>query len=299
MVTHTKPVATPGPGVSGEWPAVHNKDLLEPPDRAPRPYLHPVRSLAGTVLTQSGPADHPHHLGLSIAFSDINGTNFWGGSTYGSATGPALLDNHGVQRPQGWQSTQDAEWGCVAWLSRSGRQLATEQRRIEYLHHPEPATWSLSLFSVLVPAGDAKRLEVSSSAVKGRTGAGYGGIFWRFPKVTGHPSVLCESGRGADATHGSLSRWLSISMVIDGALVSVVLAQEPDRLLPWFIRAEGYLGAGPSVAWKQPAVVDHASPLKLALHAVIHDGPVSTTAHARELLQQHPLAGPSSPDRTS
>ncbi|WP_189337657.1 DUF6807 family protein [Arthrobacter sp. AFG7.2] len=299
MATHTKPLAVPDGAPGSELPALHNRYLQEPADHAPRPYLHPVRSLAGTVVSQARPADHPHHLGLSIAFSDINGTNFWGGSTYTPAGGSMLLDNHGVQRPHGWQSTSNTEFGDVSWISRSGEHLGAEQRRIEYLHHPAPATWSLSLFSVMVPAGDAERLEVSSSAVKGRAGAGYGGIFWRFPEPTGQPLVLSDAGSGADAAHGSLSRWLSISMDLGGAAVTVVLGQDPDRLLPWFIRTEGYLGAGPSVAWTQAAVVDHNNPLKLALHAVIHDGPVSTAAHALELLQQHPLLSNSPPDRTS
>jgi hypothetical protein len=44
--------------------------------------------------------------------------------------------------------------------------------------------------------------------------------------------------------------------------------------------------------------VGHHNPLKLALHAVIHDGSVSTAARALELLNQHPLINPGSPDRT-
>lgn len=298
MVTHPRPLATPRFAPASNPLTVHNTDLREPADLAPRPYFHPVKSLAGTVVTQSGPADHRHHLGLSIAFSDVNGTNFWGGSTYTPA-GPLLLANHGVQRPSGWQSSQDAESGSVSWLSQSGEHLALEQRRIEYFHHPGSASWALSLFSVIVPAVNGQRLEVSSSAVKGRKGAGYGGIFWRFPEVTGKPLVLSEAGSGADAAHGSLSRWLSISMVVDCAPVSVVLAQEAGQPLPWFVRAGDYLGAGPAVAWTHPAVVDHNNPLKLALHAVVHDGPVDTPAHALELLQQHPLVCHSSPDRTS
>jgi hypothetical protein len=299
LATHTIPAAGARVSLDGDPLAVHNMDLLQPAKLSPRPYLHPVRSLAGTVATQSEPADHRHHLGLSIAFTDVNGTNFWGGSTYTPDSGPVLLDNHGVQRAHGWQSTPDAEFGGVSWFSQSGGQLAAEQRRIEYLYHPEPASWSLSLFSVIVPAAGVQRLEVSSSAVKGRQGAGYGGIFWRFPEVAGQPLVLSSAGRGADAAHGSVSPWLSVSMVVNKAPVTVLLAQEPDRLLPWFIRAGGYLGAGPAVAWTQAAIAERSNPLKLALHAVVHDGPVSTPAQALELLQQHPFTSHSSPDRTS
>ncbi|WP_229900536.1 DUF6807 family protein, partial [Streptomyces capoamus] len=37
---------------------------------APRPYLHPVTTLAGTAVTEVGPADHAHHLGVGVAVPD-------------------------------------------------------------------------------------------------------------------------------------------------------------------------------------------------------------------------------------
>ena len=299
MAHHPLPTEAPGTTPQEQPPATHNTALRQPANLAPRPYLHPILSKAGVVVTEAEPGDHPHHLGLSVAFSDVNETNFWGGSTYTVDHGPMHLANHGKQLPQGWQSTPGQEFGQVSWLSNDGGELAVEQRRIEYFAHPEPGSWSLSLSSVIVPAPGVQHLEVSSSAVKGRQGAGYGGIFWRFPRGSAEPIVLSDAGIGAHAAHGSLSPWLSVSMVIGDAPVSVVLAQEPGRLLPWFIRAEGYLGAGPAVAWAEPTIVDHDNPLKLALHAVIHDGQVSTNADALRILNQHPRTSHSSPDRTS
>lgn len=277
-----------------------------PPVTAPRPYFHPVRSLAGTVLTDVGPADHPHHLGLSIAFSDLNGTNFWGGSTYTPEHGPVILPNHGrqlmtVQTDDGTRKT-----ASVHWLSEHGTVLAEEHRTVECFPHPAPGTWSLSLTSAMVPAGGVGTLEVSSSAVKGRAGAGYGGIFWRFPADSADPAVFSAAGEGSGAAHGSLSPWLALSVSINGAgsikgarsikgaPAAVVLAQDgPVR--PWFIRTEGYVGAGPAVAWSEKAVANAASPLRQSLHAVIHDGRVTSAAQALELLENHPGFHP---DRT-
>jgi Methane oxygenase PmoA len=299
LAHYTQPVEAPGPTRREHPPAVHNCALQQPHYLAPRPYLHPIRSKAGVVVTAVEPADHRHHLGLSVAFSDVNGTNFWGGSTYTASDGPLVLANHGRQLPQGWESTREEESGNVSWLSKDGAELAVEQRRIQFFPRTGPGSWGLSLSSVIIPAAGVERLEVSSSAVKGRQGAGYGGIFWRFPHGSAEPLVLSDGGSGAAAAHGSLSPWLSIGMVIDAAPVSVVLAQEPGLLLPWFVRAEGYLGAGPAVAWAEPAVADYRRPLRLALHAVIHDAHVSTAAQALSLLDQHPLLSPSTSDRTS
>ncbi len=42
--------------------------------------------------------------------------------------------------------------------------------------------------SRLAPRADTAGLLLSSSAVKGRQGAGYGGIFWRLPRDSGPTS---------------------------------------------------------------------------------------------------------------
>jgi LacI family transcriptional regulator len=265
-----------------------------PPVTAPRPYFHPVRSLAGTVLTAVAPADHPHHLGLSIAFSDLNGTNFWGGSTYMPGRGPVVLPNHGRQLMEAWTEDGGQQTASVLWQSEHGKPVAEERRTVACFPHPARGTWCLSLTSVMVPACGVGTLEVSSSAVKGRAGAGYGGIFWRFPADGADPDVFSAAGRGAGAAHGSGSPWLSLSVSTGGAQAAVVMAQGgPVR--PWFIRTEGYVGAGPAVAWSEKAVADAAHPLRQSLHAVIHDGPVTSPEQALELLENHP----GFPDRTS
>ena len=55
--------------------------------QAPKPYLHPLRSAQGVIVTRQWPMvkgisgedhDHPHHRGLFFAHGDINGVDFWG-----------------------------------------------------------------------------------------------------------------------------------------------------------------------------------------------------------------------------
>jgi hypothetical protein len=53
---------------------------------APKPYLHPLRSAQGIVVTRGFPmrkdipgesTDHPHHRGMYFAHGDVNGVDFW------------------------------------------------------------------------------------------------------------------------------------------------------------------------------------------------------------------------------
>ena len=62
---------------------------------APRPHLHPVRTLTGTVVTDSLCYDHPWHMGASVTLADVAGVNLWGGRTYVRDEGYIWLDDHG------------------------------------------------------------------------------------------------------------------------------------------------------------------------------------------------------------
>src|SRR5262249_44376077 len=63
-----------------------------------RPYLYPLRSASGKVVTRSFPAgqlpgestDHPHHAGLFYGHGDVNGFNYW--AIQNVPTAPAPTD---------------------------------------------------------------------------------------------------------------------------------------------------------------------------------------------------------------
>ncbi len=55
--------------------------------QSPKPYLHPLRTAEGTIVTRGFPMrtdipgesrDHPHHRALFYTHGDINGIDFWG-----------------------------------------------------------------------------------------------------------------------------------------------------------------------------------------------------------------------------
>lgn len=58
--------------------------------KIPKPYLHPLRSAQGTIVTRGWPMvknipgeshDHPHQRAMFFAHGDINGINFWAESS--------------------------------------------------------------------------------------------------------------------------------------------------------------------------------------------------------------------------
>ncbi|MFJ9177684.1 PmoA family protein [Streptomyces sp. NPDC102360] len=232
---------------------------------SPRPFLHPVTTLAGTPVTESAPADHPHHLGVGVAVPDVAGRNFWGGRTYVEGRGPTELDNHGEQRhrefklcdPDGF--VEDLDWiadGCVPLL-RERRTVAATQLADD--------AWALDFtFSLTNPSGDG--LSIGSPATNGRPGAAYGGFFWRAPKESAPPAVFSSNGpssgrgpggcppgehstgaaEGESAVHGRPADWLA--MAGDGWTLVFAGATAQTRHDPWFVRADEYPGVSSSLA---------------------------------------------------
>ncbi|MEK8105515.1 DUF6807 family protein [Micromonospora sp. M12] len=140
----------------------------------PRPYLHPVRTLGGTVVTDALPADHVWHLGASLAVQDVNGANLWGGRTYVRDVGYTWRDDHGVIAHTGEvERGPDRYAHDLQWRDRAGRVLLTEHRQLAAvaLSTVGPAgqvsAWRLEVdYTLSAPAGQDVRL--GSPATNGR-----------------------------------------------------------------------------------------------------------------------------------
>jgi len=246
-----------------------------------RPFLHPVRTLGGSLVTEVRPADHEHHLGVSLTLPDVNGTSFWGGTTYIRDRGSVLLENHGVQRRDGFDWMPNRIDERLTWLSERRDPLLTETRGIS--SRAVAGGWALDWSSKLSAVVD---VSIGSPATNGREGAGYGGIFWRFPFASAR--VSSEGGSGSGAAHGDRSRWLSVVDTSPNAVGSVLLVQ--SGTLPWFVRDDEYVGACPALAWDERREVAAGSTVEVGLTALVLDRLIEDATDVSELLRE--LDGP-------
>jgi hypothetical protein len=242
--------------------------MLEP-TLAPRPYLHPVRTLGGTVVTDFMPDDHRHHLGASLAVQDVSKTNLWGGRTYVRDAGYTWLDDHGRIVHEGFdQRSDDHIVHRLRWLDQAGETLLTERRELQAsLERDRDDAWVLSVTYTLKAPG--RDVEIGSPVTNGRPhGAGYGGFFWRAPiSADGPPEVLTAQGRGEAAVNGSAQPWVGLSGA-DFTLIFTGLA-DGDR---WFVRASGYPGVCAALAYTHPRTITSGSSLSRRHRVVIIDG---------------------------
>lgn len=245
-----------------------------PPTLSPRPFLHPVRTLAGVEVTEAMPPDHPHHLGASLAVPDVGGANFWGGRTYVRGTGSVPLPNHGVQRHHRWEARTDALLAHeLRWNRVDGTAILRERRRIA-ARTVDDRAWALD-FRYALQNLTEEALVIASPAAKGRTGAGYGGFFWRARRGPRSVRVLGPGVSGEDRLHGNRAPWLALSAHGPDPWTLVFVPDEGDR---WFVRGDDYVGVGPSLAWSEPLAAPPGTGPNRRITTVVADGALDAAA---------------------
>lgn len=240
-----------------------------PVTAAPRPHLHPVRTLAGVHVSEVAPADHVHHLGVGIAIADVGGTNFWGGRTFVPGAGPTWRHDHGHQRHLRFTRREADRLGeHLEWVGPDGEPILAEEREIA-ARAMGTSCWVLDLTFTLTNLTGAP-LAVRSSATKGRPGAGYGGFFWRAPGSATDRTVFTDEFDGEDRVNHSRAPWVAMSgTTSDGQDWTLVFAQHGSTD-PWFVRVREYPGIGPALAWERPLVVSDSVTRRVT--TIIADG---------------------------
>ncbi|MER7574121.1 PmoA family protein [Streptomyces sp. NPDC126514] len=272
MTTHEAPVLR----VAGR-PVGRYVTRPELPERlSPRPYLHPVTTLAGTAVTELGPADHPHHLGVGVAVPDVEGHNFWGGRTFVRDQGPTELDNHGAQRHAGFPLRDpDGFVEELRWMA-AGTELLHERRTVAATELTRSA-WALDFTFSLTNTTPAT-LTIGSPATNGRPGAAYGGFFWRARKEAAAPDVLTPDTEGEERAHGSRADW--VALVGSSWTLVFAGATERTRQDPWFVRTAEYPGVGSSLAHRDRLPVTPGDTVVRRIVTVVADGRLDREAAA-------------------
>ncbi|HKU31695.1 MAG TPA: DUF6807 family protein [Arthrobacter sp.] len=238
---------------------------------SPRPYLHPVRSLAGVAVTDHLPADHPWHLGAGIALQDVNGVNFWGGKTYRRAPGRyEERADHGRIVEISSESGDGILHQHLSWRAADGRALLRERRRID-ARIVDGRTWRLDLTTELTAVVDAS---LGGPGPNGADGSGYGGFFWRFPPCAG-PDVFTAERHGEADVHGSAAPWLAWTAEFRDGPASLVFQAPPEAADPWFVRLSDYPGVGSALAWDSAIELAAGESVARSFSAWIVDGKVS------------------------
>jgi hypothetical protein len=193
---------------------VFNPDT--PPDESPRPYAHPVSTLAGEVVTNFRPNDHRWHHGLSFTITCLSGHNFWGGGSYRRPDGYQWRHDHGRQRHVAWvEQGPNRLVHTVAWITGEGNELLLQERRTLTTAIVAPDAWTLRWQAVLENVS-GRTLELGHyHSNQGLAGSHYSGLQFRGARDLldehGDPAIgiVAEGGlSGETAVHGVAATWM-------------------------------------------------------------------------------------------
>ncbi|MFI2104375.1 DUF6807 family protein [Isoptericola sp. NPDC019693] len=246
---------------------------------SPRPYLHPVSTLDGVVVTDHLPADHAWHLGAGMAIQDVDGTNLWGGRTFTAEDREYVWrDDHGHVRVDRHSRDGGVVEQALTWCDPAGAALLTEHRRWEA--SPSPDGWWLDLRTELRSATGSP-VSLGGPGSNGRSGGGYGGFFWRVAPCT-DVHVRTADADGEQAVHGTTSPWLAWTATFaSGPATLVVVAAHDDDTDPWFVRVAGYPGVGLALAWDRRTTAPVDEPLRRRVRVLVADGVLDDDRVAR------------------
>lgn len=228
---------------------------------SPKPYLHPLRSARGTVVTRGFPMrqdiagesrDHPHHRAMFFAHGDINGFDFWGEATASKAAQTARGVYYSSEElPKGrtvFRKLDEVRSGGDSGYLRArfdlvgpdGKPIGTETQA--YAFRGEDSTRTIDCeFTILadrggpVKMGDTKEGTFAIRVVKA------------LEEPTGH-MLNSEGGVGEKQIWGKRANWVDYSGTVEGETLGIAIFDNPSNPkhpTTWHARGYGLFAVNP------------------------------------------------------
>jgi hypothetical protein len=266
----------------GDLPLVTYAYGVPMPDyESPKPYLHPVRTLAGEVVTAYRPHDHAWHKGIQMTAPNVSGENFWGGATYVPGSWYVDLPNNGRMQHLGWEAVEcDGETARLVerleWRTAAGERWIDERRVVEVGRVAADSGSYVVSFAFGLRNVAGRELVFSSPAIEGRPEAGYGGLFWRGPRSFLEGRIITPEHEGAEAM-GTRSPWLAYTGKHDesdraSTLVFVDHESNPRYPTEWFVRNDPIACVSFAFAFSETLALRREEDLALRYEIVIANG---------------------------
>ncbi|MCP2168547.1 DUF6807 domain-containing protein [Goodfellowiella coeruleoviolacea] len=254
----------------------------DPRLESPRPYFHPLRTLAGRTVSAFRPWDHVWHRGIAYSLPNVGTQNFWGGPTYFRDRGYVQADNNGSTVHTGFGGISAAgrlfrAEESLTWVASTGADWFTERRRFGARVDAAHGHWTLAFHTEFTNVSGAT-VPIGSPTTEGRPNAGYGGLFWRGPRSFSHGRVYLDGRVGGDEMMGERGDWLAYAGRHDevdatSTLVFVDHSPNPDgRPVRWFVRTGVFAAVCPAPFFDTVRPVEPGQRLAFRYTVTIVDG---------------------------
>lgn len=236
------------------------------PREEKKPYLYPLRTAKGTVVTRGWPleprpnerVDHPHHIGMWFNYGDVNGLDFWNNSNAIPADRAPRMGTVVHKRVIEAKSGGDKGELNVEmdWVDSKGTLLLKENTRFIFRGDATSRTIDritrLTAMKEPVVFGESKEgvlgirvargLEQPSNAPDVFTDANGQTSKTKVVNnegVTG--SYVGSDGKTGDAVWGTRGPWTMLKGSVEGEVVTLAILDHPSNPgYPTYWHARGY-----------------------------------------------------------
>ncbi|NUP01981.1 MAG: PmoA family protein [Nonomuraea sp.] len=247
---------------------------------SPKPYLHPIRTLGGRLVSLFRPHDHVWHKGIAWSLPYVGEHNFWGGPTYVHGQFYVQLDNNGSATHRELTAlTAEGDRAGIThvldWTSQAGAPVIAERRSLTAAVLDD-TTWAL-VFDTAMTNVSGGTLDFGSPTTKGRENAGYGGLFWRGPRSFTGGIIQSPDGAGGGELRGRRAEWFGFRGRHDesgdhSTIVMVDDAANPRHPPQWFARTEEFACLCPAPFFSEELPLPDGETLRFRYAVVIADG---------------------------
>ena len=174
----------------------------DPQLESPRPYLHPIRTLDGDLVSVFRPHDHVWHKGLTWSLPHFGHENFWGGPTFSKEAGYQQLDNNGSMdhdRIDALDVSDDLVRFShhLSWQTQAGAHVVDESRSLTTRFADDG--WVL-VYETAMTNVSGETIQIGSPTTAGRENAGYGGLLLARTAVVHQRHRAGPAGQGRRRT---------------------------------------------------------------------------------------------------
>ena len=216
---------------------------------AVKPYLHPLRTANGKIVTRSYPMetvegeakDHPHHRGLWMTHGLLNEVDFWANEKNQKGAGKAGRGTIVTRRITKVESgkKKGAIGANFEWQDSTGKGLLGETRLMTFYTHP---TQRWIDFDVTLTAME--------DVVFGDTKEGTFAIRLTTALEEKHTGKMrsADGKEGEKAVWGTRSPWVDYAGTLDGEKVGLAILDHPSNPRHptyWHSRGYGLFAANP------------------------------------------------------
>jgi hypothetical protein len=266
---------------------------------ANKPYLSPLRSASGKVVTRLFPMetvegesrDHMHHRGLWIAYKGVNDINFWENDP--SYTERGKYGKIVVRKAEFKQGDKAGTLTAVIdWNDPNGKTLLVEDRTMTFYSDPKLRT--IDILCTLTAGPEVTFLDAHDGLLGIR-------LAEPFTERKGGVMVNAEGLSTMLKAWGKRSNWIDYTGVVDGEKLGVAIFDNPKNLnypTYWHARDYGLVSANPLARNAFDSSLEEAH-FKLAAgqkwvfrwRVIIHPGDAAT-AHVADMYKEYLAAKP-------